>query len=133
MSDSSSTAAQYDAMAEEYTADNDDGVFNALYERPAMLSFLEEVDGMRVLDIGCGAGQLSHALIQRNAKVTGIDVSSRMIELAQKRLGNQIDLRVHDLAQPLLSMIRRSTLLLHHSSCTISSIGLQRSAKSVVS
>jgi ubiquinone/menaquinone biosynthesis C-methylase UbiE len=101
MSDSSSTAAQYDAMAEEYTADNDDGVFNALYERPAMLSFLDGVDGMRVLDIGCGAGQLSQALTQREAKVTGIDVSSRMIELARKRLGNQTDFRVHDLAKPL--------------------------------
>ena len=101
MSDSSDTAAEYDAMAEEYTAENDDGVFNALYERPAMLSFLGEVAGRRVLDIGCGAGQLSLALSQRNAAVIGIDVSSRMVELAKKRLGNQIDVRVHDLSQPL--------------------------------
>jgi ubiquinone/menaquinone biosynthesis C-methylase UbiE len=101
MSDSSNTAAEYDAMAEEYTADNDDGEFNALYERPAMLSFLGDVSGMRVLDIGCGAGQLSYELIRRNAEVTGIDVSARMIELAQKRLGNEIDLRVHDLSKPL--------------------------------
>jgi hypothetical protein len=27
MGDSSNTAAEYDTMAEEYTADNDDGVF----------------------------------------------------------------------------------------------------------
>ena len=45
-----------------------------------MLSFIGDIAGMRVLDIGCGAGQLSHALIQRNAKVTGIDVSSSMVE-----------------------------------------------------
>ena len=98
--DSSGTAAEYDAMAEEYTADND-GVFNALYERPAMLSFLGDVVGKRVLDIGCGAGQLSLALSQQNASVIGIDVSSRMVELAKKRLGNQIEFRVHDLSQPL--------------------------------
>ena len=72
MINSSNTAAEYDAMAEEYTADNDYGVFNALYERPAMLSFLGDVAGKRVLDIGCGAGQLSHELTQRNAKITGI-------------------------------------------------------------
>jgi ubiquinone/menaquinone biosynthesis C-methylase UbiE len=101
MSDSSNTAAEYDAMAEEYTADNDGGVFNALYERPAMLSFLGDVSGKRVLDIGCGAGQLSHELSRRNAEISGIDVSPRMIELAQKRLGNEIDLRVHDLSKPL--------------------------------
>ncbi len=101
MSDSARAASQYDAMAEEYTAENDDGVFNALYERPAMLSFVGDVDGKSVLDIGCGAGQLSHILNKRGASVTGIDVSSKMVELARKRLGDQVDLQVHDLAQPL--------------------------------
>ena len=59
MSDSERAAEQYDAMAADYASDNDDGVFNALYERPAMVDLLGEVDGLRVLDVGCGAGQLS--------------------------------------------------------------------------
>jgi ubiquinone/menaquinone biosynthesis C-methylase UbiE len=101
MSEGSRSAAEYDAMAEDYTGDNDGGAFNALYERPAMLSILGDVTGMRVLDIGCGAGQLSHELIKQGAQTSGIDVSARMIELARRRLGDRIDLRVHDLSEPL--------------------------------
>jgi ubiquinone/menaquinone biosynthesis C-methylase UbiE len=101
MSDGARSAAEYDAMAEDYTTDNDGGSYNALYERPAMLSMLGDVAGMRILDVGCGAGQLSHELVEHGALVSGIDVSARMIELAQSRLGDRVELRVHDLSEPL--------------------------------
>ena len=101
MSDSERAAAQYDAMATEYSADNDDGVFNSLYERPAMLSMLGDVTGLRVLDIGCGAGQLSGALVDAGATVTGIDVSPAMIEIAKSRLGGSATFSVGDLSKHL--------------------------------
>ena len=88
-------------MALEYSTDNDDGPFNSLYERPAMLRMLDDVTGLRVLDIGCGAGQLTSALIDRGATVIGIDVSPRMIDIARRRLGDAAVFDVADLTEPL--------------------------------
>ncbi len=88
-------------MAADYSADNDEGIFNALYERPAMLTTIGAVDGKRVLDLGCGAGQLSADLVDRGASVTGIDVSPAMIELARTRLGDRARFEVGDLDDPL--------------------------------
>jgi len=50
------------------------------------LALLPDVAGLRVLDLGCGAGQLAHHLATRGAaEVTGLDVSARMLELARTR------------------------------------------------
>jgi ubiquinone/menaquinone biosynthesis C-methylase UbiE len=43
------------------------------------------VDGLRVLELGCGAGDLSLQLLRRGARLTAIDVSPGMIELARQR------------------------------------------------
>ena len=91
----------YDAIADAYAARVDDAPYNALYERPAMLSLLPEVDGLRVLDAGCGAGWYSEQLIARGARVTSIDASEAMVRYARARLGDAADVRVHDLARPL--------------------------------
>src|SRR3989338_5739734 len=42
--------------------------------------------GARVLDIGCGPGNKTKELIQRGYKVTGIDFSESMIEIARRRI-----------------------------------------------
>lgn len=41
------------------------------------------VKGKTVLDIGCGTGRLTHLIAQAGAKVTGIDISERMLEQAR--------------------------------------------------
>jgi 2-polyprenyl-3-methyl-5-hydroxy-6-metoxy-1,4-benzoquinol methylase len=43
---------------------------------------MESVEGLRILEVGCGAGRLLRAFAQRGAVVTGVDVSPRMLELA---------------------------------------------------
>ncbi len=49
-------------------------------------ALLPAVDGQRVLDLGCGAGQLAHHLATRGAsEVVGVDVSERMLALALAR------------------------------------------------
>src|SRR5262245_26204957 len=62
--------------------------FGAGWERAAelgdLLSLLPDVAGRRVLDLGCGAGQLAHHLARRGAAdVVGVDLSERMLALAR--------------------------------------------------
>jgi len=48
------------------------------------LALLPDVRGRRVLDLGCGAGQLAHHLATAGAaEVVGVDVSERMLALAR--------------------------------------------------
>ncbi|TCC25105.1 class I SAM-dependent methyltransferase [Kribbella speibonae] len=91
----------YDEFAEAYSADNEVNLLNGHYERPAMVSLAGEVSGRRVLDVGCGSGPLMAALGDKGAIVSGFDLSASMIELAHRRLGEDADLTVADLAKPL--------------------------------
>jgi SAM-dependent methyltransferase len=60
-----------------------------------------DVAGRRILDAGCGAGAVSAALRDQGALVAGFDRSAAMVELARQRLGDDTDLRVADISQPL--------------------------------
>ncbi|MFH8615278.1 class I SAM-dependent methyltransferase [Streptomyces sp. NPDC017979] len=91
----------YDGFAAAYSAENENGLVNAYYERPAMLGLVGDVAGRRVLDAGCGAGPLTAALRERGAVVTGIDASAGMVALARRRLGDGARLHVGDLGDPL--------------------------------
>lgn len=42
--------------------------------------------GTRVLDLGCGQGDLTLALLARGASVTGLDLSGGMLEVARRRV-----------------------------------------------
>ncbi|MEM9892698.1 MAG: class I SAM-dependent methyltransferase [Actinomycetota bacterium] len=88
----------YDGFAEAYADDNASNLFNAYYERPAMLELAGDVDGHRVLDAGCGSGLLAEALLARGARVTGFDASPAMVDLARDRLGDDTAVHVADLA-----------------------------------
>jgi ubiquinone/menaquinone biosynthesis C-methylase UbiE len=94
-------ADHYDSFAKSYSADNESSLFNAYYERPAMIDLAGDVNGRRVLDAGCGSGPLSAALLAKGALVTGFDSSPAMLELARQRLGRNADLHVADLGRPL--------------------------------
>ncbi|MEV1176515.1 class I SAM-dependent methyltransferase [Nonomuraea sp. NPDC049784] len=90
-------ANDYDSFAEAYSAENENNIMNAYYERPAMLALAGDVAGRRILDAGCGAGPLAAALRDRGAVVTGIDASAGMLALARRRLGDDAALHVVDL------------------------------------
>ena len=95
------TVSDYDSFAEAYSAENDSNLFNRYYERPEMLRLAGDVAGRRILDAGCGAGPLSEALRAKGAVVTGVDSSAAMVGLARRRLGEDAELYVADLAAPL--------------------------------
>jgi ubiquinone/menaquinone biosynthesis C-methylase UbiE len=54
-------------------------------ERNVILELVGDVEGARVLDVGCGDGDLALGLWQRGARVTGIDAASDMIAAARNR------------------------------------------------
>jgi magnesium-protoporphyrin O-methyltransferase len=73
--------------------------------RAAMLSRLpDDMRGARVLDAGCGAGPMSHALAARGAEVVAVDISPALLEVARKRtppaLEGRIDWRAGDMLDP---------------------------------
>ena len=55
--------------------------------RALMLSRLpEDLTGRRVLDAGCGAGQMTAELAARGAEVVAVDISPALIDIAARRL-----------------------------------------------
>ncbi|WP_100865437.1 class I SAM-dependent methyltransferase [Novosphingobium kunmingense] len=62
-----------------------DRAFAGLTER--LLSRIAERDGNRLLDVGCGAGELSLALARQRpgADVVGVDVSQHLVAAAEER------------------------------------------------
>jgi ubiquinone/menaquinone biosynthesis C-methylase UbiE len=91
----------YDGFARAYAHNNETNPFNALYERPAIISLAGDVRGLRVLDAGCGSGVHAAELIKRGANVTGVDLSRDLLNIARERLGPGVQLREADLSQPL--------------------------------
>lgn len=62
-----------------------------------MLALLAPKAGERILDVGCGTGQLTKAIAESGASVVGIDKSPEMIESAQSNYPG-IQFRVADAA-----------------------------------
>jgi len=59
-------------------------VARELLNNPAFLAFIGDLAGRRVLDAGCGEGHNTRILARRGARMTGVDLSSKMIELAEE-------------------------------------------------
>ncbi len=91
----------YDTFAESYARENETGLFNAHYARPAIIDLAGDVTGRSILDAGCGAGPLIANLRDRGAEVIGFDSSPAMVALAQRRLGKDAKVLVADIAEPL--------------------------------
>ena len=67
---------------------------------PARLGYVAArvpLAGARVLDVGCGAGLLSEAMAGEGARVTALDLSPELVEVAKLHLlesGRQVDYRL---------------------------------------
>ncbi|MFU8881719.1 MAG: magnesium protoporphyrin IX methyltransferase [Rhodobacterales bacterium] len=63
--------------------------------RARMLAQLpDDLRGARILDAGCGAGQMTAELAARGADVLGVDISPSLVEIARKRLPIDLSGRV---------------------------------------
>lgn len=61
-----------------------------------------DLNGARVLDAGCGAGQLSLELAERGADVLGADISPKLLDLAQSRVPAVLEPRIRFVAGDML-------------------------------
>ena len=60
--------------------------WGAAYEHTAFVALLPDVAGRQVLDLGCGAGQLTLYVAEAGAaEVIGLDLSERMLEVARTK------------------------------------------------
>jgi ubiquinone/menaquinone biosynthesis C-methylase UbiE len=90
----------YEEMAERYNELIDHKPHNAYYDRPNTLSLIPEVESKSILDAACGPGKYAQILISQGANVTGFDISSKMVKLAQERNKKAGKFFVHDLSEP---------------------------------
>lgn len=71
--------------------------------RATLLGWLpDDLSGVRILDAGCGAGQLTIAAAQRGADIVAIDLAETLVALARDRaageaMSGSIDWRVGDM------------------------------------
>ncbi|WLD91577.1 class I SAM-dependent methyltransferase [Alkalihalobacillus sp. AL-G] len=98
----------YQKLADYYFHHVDEKPANADYERPGTLSLLPDVESIRVLDAGCGAGWYTQWLIEKGAAVTSIDFSPNMVKLTKQRVGQNAKVYQANLSEPL-TMIERNT------------------------
>ena len=57
---------------------------NNLFELPVLCSLIPDLEGKRVLDLGCGSGERCMDYVKRGASmVTGIDISEKMLAAAR--------------------------------------------------
>jgi magnesium-protoporphyrin O-methyltransferase len=74
--------------------------------RETLLDMLpRDLRGCRILDAGCGTGALAVEAARRGAKVVAIDLSHKLVKLAQERIPSdiqrgQIEFRVGDMFMP---------------------------------
>ena len=91
----------WQSLAESYAANVDTKAHNAFYERPATLSLLPPIEGRRVLDAGCGPGAYAEWLVEHGAEVVALDVSPKMVRLAEARVQGKAQILLADLRKPL--------------------------------
>jgi 2-polyprenyl-3-methyl-5-hydroxy-6-metoxy-1,4-benzoquinol methylase len=97
----------YDEVADQYAQylwQSEQGAFSFHHDLiiPNLLSSVGDVAGLAVLDAGCGEGVIARLLAERGARVTAIDISPRLVALAQAQdLQRAVTYEVHDLSQPL--------------------------------
>jgi SAM-dependent methyltransferase len=80
-------AAHWNRNADQWTRDVRDGydLYRDLFTFPAFQEFLPSLDGLDVIDFGCGEGTNTRRLAQSGARMTGIDISERLMEYARQR------------------------------------------------
>lgn len=75
----------YDPIADWYAAQSRSGSLRRFLDNLArrLLGMAGGVSGLQVLDAGCGEGHVARQFASRGARVVGVDISPRLLELAR--------------------------------------------------
>jgi ubiquinone/menaquinone biosynthesis C-methylase UbiE len=76
--------APYDAIATWYDAFVRERPLYSEIVLPGMLELAGDIEGQSVCDIACGQGLVSRELARRGARVTGVDISAKLLDLARR-------------------------------------------------
>ena len=83
MKEDSSTIA-WNAMGDEWFTLAQTGEARLRFIMPNMLKYMGEVEGLRILDLGCGEGGYSRELTKRGAHLVSVDCSRKAITYAER-------------------------------------------------
>ena len=83
--DERNVAAAWDENAPTWAAEVRAGHdrTHELFTSPQFMQFLPDLAGLSMIDLGCGEGRNTRSFTRRGARMTGVDISSGMIELAR--------------------------------------------------
>ena len=68
-------------------------------ERDILASLAEPIAGEQVIDLGCGTGVCTAWLLAAGTTVTGVDISSAMLEVARQKFSSGVTFEETDLAR----------------------------------
>jgi ubiquinone/menaquinone biosynthesis C-methylase UbiE len=84
--DETDVARYWDSNANLWAEQVNNGwdAYREHFNNPSFLKFIGPLDGEKVLDAGCGEGHNTRILARSGTRMTGIDISPRMVKLAQQ-------------------------------------------------
>ena len=85
MNDKKEAREVYNKIAEKYHEKRiSERDLNLLVDQPTIFALLGHIKGKKILDAGCGSGIYSRILLKKGAKVSGLEVSGKMLDLARE-------------------------------------------------
>lgn len=73
---------------DDYLADNDS--YQKQIIMPNILRIINPVRGKKILDLACGQGFFSEAMMDKGANIVGVDISRELIDIAKNRFKNKM-------------------------------------------
>jgi len=76
--------SSYDEIAEWYDQSVRAGSLLHELVEPTLFALMGDVSGRRICDLACGQGIIARKIAQRGASVVGIDLSTKLLEIARR-------------------------------------------------
>ena len=81
--------ALFDSWSDTYDRwfDTPSGRMGKDYESRVLIEMTAPEPGDAILDVGCGTGLFTRDILETDGRVTGVDLSAPMLNMAGQRLG----------------------------------------------
>src|ERR1051326_5393658 len=80
------TFAAYDAIADWYDRSVRKGELLSGHDRivSACFEIIGSIEGQTICDLACGQGSMARRMAKLHAKVTGVEISAKLLEIARQ-------------------------------------------------